>query len=136
VGFAILLALVGSGGCARPAGAATALCGILDRMGVAVVPTTTDESAGRRDGSLAAPWNQDLHERLIASFGLRRYEEDDPARASVLGRLPDGASAAEIWGVTGRPPQLRAAGDVQLESLFVVKTSDGRMILLTEYAYG
>ena len=41
-----------------------------------------------------------------------------------------------LWGISGRPVQLRLKDGAQLEYLYLLTTQEGQTYLITEYAYG
>lgn len=130
--LAALLAAVPA--CGRGNGLPGDLTAHLAARGLEVHPTSFHAPLSSRAGHLVLPADPALEARIVAAFGLRRIEPGESLHSFVTRRVP--AAPGTLWGITGRPPELRLRNGGQLESLFLLTTPGGPTYLLSEYAYG
>jgi len=82
------------------------------------------------------PYDPQTAANIIAVFGLETIQPDASPWRLALERAGGVASPKELWGVSGRPAQLKLKNGDQFEYLYLLVTTDGWMYLLAEYAYG
>lgn len=75
-----------------------------------------------------------IEAKIIAEFHLKKIQREDRQFAFITTRIHGKPKA--LWGISGRPSQLRLKNGAQFEYLYLLTTADGRTFLLAEYSYG
>jgi hypothetical protein len=73
---------------------------------------------------------------IVATFKLERIGPENRQRQRAIDQAGGAVTAKELWGVAGRPSQLKLKNGAQFEYLYLLITADGLMYLIAEYAYG
>ena len=87
-----------------------------------------------REGLVLVAPDPALEAGIVREFGLERIEPGSAAGRFVATKIS--ATPAAIWGLAGRPANLRLGNGAGFEYLFLVKTTAGRTYLVAAYAYG
>jgi hypothetical protein len=124
------------GGCGRGNGLPGDLTSHLAGRGIQVKPIQSHAPLSGRGGYVIVRHNPTTATNLIAAFKLGQVPADDRQFRWVVERVGSISTAKEIWGAVGRPAQLKLKNGGQLEYFYLLITTDGRMYLLAEYAYG
>jgi hypothetical protein len=137
IGLALTLAvIVFLAGCGRGNGSPADITSHLAERGITIRPSRVHAPLARRDGYIVTPYDPQTAANIIAVFGLQRIQPDVSQWRLALERAGGVASPKELWGVAGRPSQLKLKDGGQFEYLYLLVTTDGWMYLLVEYAYG
>jgi hypothetical protein len=123
-------------GCGRDNGMPGDLTELLKAHDILVQPSRSHAPHSQRGGFLVAKHDSEVAAKIISTFGLKKIPADDPAwslRAPAVGAP---VAAKEVWGVSGRPAQLKLKDGAQFEYFYLLVTPDGEMYLMAEYAYG
>jgi hypothetical protein len=122
--------------CGRGNGLPGDLTRHLAGRGIQVKPIQSHAPLSGRDGYVIVRHTPTTATNIIATFKLGQVRADDRQFQRVLDRAGGLTTAREIWGAAGRPAQLKLKNGGQLEYFYLLITTDGRMYLLAEYAYG
>ena len=112
------------------------LTDLLKAHDILVQPSRSHAPHSQRGGFLVAKYDAEVAVKIISAFGLKKLPADDPAwglRAPAVGAP---VAVKELWGVSGRPAQLKLKDGAQFEYFYLLVTPDGEMYLVAEYAYG
>lgn len=131
-----LCAVVVLPGCGRGSGLAADVLSHLAARGITVRPSRVHEPISRRDGFIVAPYDAEAAASIISALGLEQIQPDTARWRLAVQSSGGAASPKELWGVWGRPSQLRLRDGGQFEHFYLLVTGDGWMVLLAEYAYG
>jgi hypothetical protein len=123
-------------GCGRGNGLPSDVAQHLAAHGIKISPTFSHAPMSQRDGYLVVPFNASMATHLAATFKLEKIEKEDRRWQWAVEHSGGITTAKEIWGINGRPPQFKLKNGGQLEYFYLVVTTDGRMYLVAEYAYG
>lgn len=132
----ILAATALLAGCGRGNGLPGDLVAHLGSQGISIRPGRTHAPLSRRDGYVVAKHDPEVASKIVSAFKLEKIAADDRRFGMALDRAGGLATAKEIWGASGRPPQFRLQNGGQFEYFYLVVTADGWMVLVAEYAYG
>jgi len=108
----------------------------LAEAGIPCTPERVHAPWSSRGGYLVMRYSAETATNIIARLRLEAVPLDDPAWLAARRTLDRADGIQEVWGVHGRPAQLRLKNGGQLEHLYLVRTADGLMLLVAEYAYG
>jgi len=128
-GIALLL-----GGCGRDNGLPKDLTDHLAAYGIKLHPLGSHAPLSSRAGYIVLDQNPDFETRIIAAFGLKEIDPQDPLYGFVSRQVS--AKPVAVWGITGRPENLKLANGGQFEYLCLLTAADGHTYLCAEYAYG
>lgn len=128
--------IVVSAACSRGNGLPADIRSHLADRGITIRPSRAHAPLSRRDGYVVTPYDPQTAANIIAVFGLETIQPDASPWRLALERAGGVASPKELWGVSGRPSQLKLKNGDQFEYLYLLVTTDGWMYLLAEYAYG
>lgn len=133
--LAILLVLI-LVGCGRGNGIPSDLISHLAQAGIHITLRGEHAPMSSRGGYLVVDYSSALATDIIAKFKLRQVTPSEGLWALVRQKLEAPPTIKEMWGIGGRPQQLRLKDDAQFEFLYLIITTDGLMYLVAEYAYG
>jgi len=129
-----LLLVLSVSGCAKGGRTGADAVELMESQGIRVSVIAAEAPASSRSGLLELQPDPAAEASIVREFGLSSLDPDDPRLEQVIARIP--GSVALVWGVQGRPPQLKLSDGGQFETFYLVTTTDGRTYLLVEYAYG
>jgi len=125
---------LGTAGCAQGGRLRADVTELMETHGVRVSVIAAEAPASSRSGLLELQPDPAAEASIVREFSLLSLEPDDPRLEQVIARVP--GNVALVWGVQGRPPQLKLSDGGQFETFYLVTTTDDRTYLLVEYAYG
>ena len=133
LGFLLAASLAG---CGRGNGLPADLISHLAREGIAITPQRAHAPLSSRGGYVVVDGSPSVTTNIVAKLKLQQVTPEDRQWSFVLQRVGDLPGIKEMWGIAGRPTQLRLKNGGQFEFFYVVVTLDGRIYLVAEYAYG
>lgn len=132
--FVLSFVLAASLACARANGLTGDVVGLLSDRGVKIEVLTTEAPLSSRSGVLTLRPTFQLAEKIVSALELKLIDPKDSRFRAVSGRAPGQPKA--LWGVSGRPQQLKLNDGAQLEYLYLLTTQEGEAYIIAEYAYG
>ena len=130
----VVIGLSLSAGCVRDNGLPQDVVRLLDGRGAKVEVISANAPLSSRKGTLAVAADTQTRQQIVDGLQLAQIVPSDP-RFSALGK-DIGSAPAAVWGIAGRPAQLRLHDGSQLEYLYLLTTDDGRTYIVAEYSYG
>jgi hypothetical protein len=121
-------------GCGRDNGLPNDLTGHLAALGIELRASGSHAPLSSRAGYIFFDQNPEFEARIIAAFGLKEIDSQDPLFGLVSRQVS--AKPIGLWGITGRPANLKLANGGQFEYLCLLTAADGHTYLCAEYAYG
>ena len=132
----LLAAAMMPGGCRRGNGLPSDLTRHLARQGIKITPVRVHAPLSSRGGYVVAPYSSAVAASIVATFKLQQIAPEDAQWSRTIEQAGGVTGVKEVWGIAGRPAQLRLKNGGQFEYFYLLVTADDLMYLVAMYAYG
>ncbi len=133
---ALCIVAVVLSGCSLDNGMPQDLVDHLKARHILVQPTRVHAPLSQRGGFVVTRYDAQVVAAIVSAFSLEPIQADDPHWVTTAQTIGATVAAREIWGVSGRPVQLKLQDDGQFEYVYLLVAQDGDVYLFAEYAYG
>jgi hypothetical protein len=108
----------------------------LKARGLTLQPIRVAGPLSKRHGFIVVPYDERLQDDIVFNLHLKRTNMGDPLWQTASRQVAGLSMGQELWGITGRPRELKLANGGQFEYLYLLRTPAGEMFLIAEYSYG